>query len=207
MTLSGFNWNSGKAAMMGSFMSYLQTQINDEFFDFDNPILPVKLPGYGVTEKGLYNMGVTAFDEFLGYRYAYSGYSGYSGVSGESGYSAWFSGWSGRVPAYGRKNQTLVEISAWDDESVHSNAVGKIRQMRDKIVYLLYNAGRVDDDGHLILPAMKIYDYGMTPAREVGVIEVDPADNAINEKQLIDPINQNIKVYRILVRLFWYEYM
>jgi hypothetical protein len=182
MTLPvGFEWSSGKSALMGSLADYLTTQIPDEDFDFDNPILPVKLPGYGVTEKGLFNLGAYAFDNFLGYK--------------------------GGDPLYGRKDQTLVEISAWDDETVHPNAVGKVRQMRDKIVYVLLNAGRINDAGAAVLPPIKLYNYATSPKTEVGVIELDPADNSINEKFTIDPVNQNLKAYKLLIRLFWYEYL
>ena len=176
-----FKWNSGKSALMGSLADYLTTNITDEFFDFDNPILPVKLPGYGITEKGLYNLGVFAFDNFLGYK--------------------------GGEALYGRKDQTLIEISAWDDESKHPDAVGKVRQMRDKIIYLFLNAGRYTDDGVEILPPIKLYDYSTAPKTEIGIIELDPADNSINEKQVIDPINQNLKAYKLLIRIFWYEYL
>jgi len=54
---------------------------------------------------------------------------------------------------------------------------------------------------------MMIYDYTQPTPVEIGVMVMDPADNAINEQFVIDPINQNIKTYRILVRLFWYEYI
>jgi hypothetical protein len=182
MTLpTDFKWNSGKQALMGSLAEYFTAQITDETFDFDNPIIPVKLPSYGVVEKGLYNQGVMAFDNLLGYR------------NGQ--------------PLYGRRDQTLIEISAWDDVSIHSDAAGKVRQMRDKIVYVLYNAGREDDSGVLVLPPIKLYNYYATPKVEIGVIELDPSDNSINEKFVVDPINQNIKVYKLLVRLFWYEYL
>jgi len=187
----GFKWNAGKSALMGSLYAYLAEQIPDEFFDFDNPILPTKLPGYGIVEKGLYNLGTYALDDFLGYKVGFSGYSGLSGL----------------VPLYGRKDQTLVEISSWDDESIHPEAVGKVRQMRDKIVYVLYNAGRVDDSGNFVLPPIKIYDYFTNPKTEIGVIYLDPSDNAINEKFVVDPINQNIKSYKLLVRIYWYEYI
>ena len=177
----GFKWTSGKNAMIGSFADYLKTQITDENFEFDNPILPVKLPGYGVVEMGLYNLGVHAFDNLLG-------------LKADGSY------------LYGRKNQTLVEISAWDDETLHPDAVGKVRQMRDKIVYVLYNAGRTDDNGNFILPPMKVYNYFVNPKVEIGVITLDDSDNAINEKFIIDPSNQNLKCYKLIVRLFWFEY-
>jgi len=177
-----FKWTSGKSAMMGSLYDYLRTQITDENFEFDNPILPVKLPGYGVTELGLYNLGVFSFDNLLG-------------TKPDGNY------------LYGRKNQTLIEIGAWDDETIHPNAVGKVRQMRDKIVYVLYNAGRVDDNGDFVLPPIKVYDYFANPKVEIGLIELDPADNAINEKFIVDPNSQNIKCYKMILRLFWYEYL
>jgi len=176
-----FKWASGKSALMGSLADYFITQIPDETFDFDNPILPVKLPAYGFTEKGLFNRGVMAFDNLLGYK--------------------------NTKPVYGRQDQTLIEISAWDDQTLHPGAVGKVRQMRDKIVYVLYNAGRMNDSGALVLPPIKLYDYSQSPKKEIGVIELDSSDNAINEKLVIDPINQNIKIYRMLCRMFWWEYL
>ena len=178
---ANFRWTSGKAAMLGSFNKYMQTQIPDENFDFDSPVLPANMPGYGIMEKGLYNLGAVAFEHLIGYK------------DGD--------------PVYARKNQTLVEISAWDNETLHSNAVDRVRVMRDKVVYVLYNAGRTNDSGAFILPPMKIYDYTKVVPEEIGVMVMDPADNAINEQFVIDPINQNIKTYRILVRLFWYEYI
>ena len=177
----GFKWTSGKAAFMGSLNEYLITNITDEYFDFDNPMLPVKLPGYGVTEKGLYNIAPVAFEHFMGYK------------DGQ--------------PLYGRRNQTLIEISAWDDETVHSNAVGKVREMRDKVVYVLYNAGRVNDIGSYVLPPIKLYNYNVNPKVEIGLITLDNNDNSINEKFLVDPGSSNIKIYKLLVRMFWYEYL
>jgi len=181
MTMSGFKWGSGKNAFMGSLADYLTTQIPDEFFDFDNPILPVKLPGYGVTEVGLFNLQPIAFEHFLGYK--------------------------NDTAVYGKKNQTLVEITAWDDVTKHSDASGKVRQMRDKIVWMLYNAGRRNEDGSFILPIIKMYDYYQSPKKETGVIWFDDSDNAINEKFIVDPVNQNIKIYKVLVRMFWFEYL
>lgn len=178
---TNFKWASGKSALMGSLAEYLVTHIPDESFEFDNPILPLKLPSYGVTEKGLYNLGSIAMDDFLGYKEDKA--------------------------LYGKRNQTLIEISAWDDETVNPQAVGKVRQMRDKIVYLLYNAGRQDENGLEILPPIRLYNYYESPKKRIGIVVLDPADNSINEKFVIDPINQNIKVYRLLIRMFWYEYL
>lgn len=181
MTMSGFKWGSGKNAFMGSLSEYLITQIPDEFFDFDNPILPVKLPGYGVIELGLFNLGPMAMGNYVGMK--------------------------DNEPVYGRKNQTLVEISAWDDVTKHSDAAGKVRQMRDKVIWMLYNAGRRNEDGSVILPPIKMYDYYQEPKVETGVIWLDDSDNAINEKFMVDPVSQNIKVYKMLIRLFWIEYL
>jgi len=178
---TNFKWSSGKNALIGSLADYLITQIPDETFDFDNPMLPLKLPSYGVAEVGLFNLSPIAFEHFMGYKNG--------------------------LPLYGRKNQTLMEISAWDDVSLHSNAVGKVRQMRDKVVYLLYNAGRVNDVGVFVLPPIKLKDYSGVSPVEIGVIELDIADNSINEKFIVDPINQNIKMYKLLVRMNWYEYL
>ncbi len=178
---ANFKWDSGKGAFFGSLASWLTTNITDEYFDFDNPILPIKLPGYGVTEVGLFNLAPIAMEHFVGYK------------DGEA--------------QYAKKNQTLVEITAWDDVTKHSNASGKVRQMRDKVIWALYNAGRKDDAGTLVLPAIKLYDYFQTPIKEMGVIQLDDSDNAINEKFIVDPVNQNIKMYKMLIRMFWYEYL
>lgn len=176
-----FKWTSGKNAFMGSLAEWLTTQITDEYFDFDNPIQPLKLPGYGVTEVGLFNLAPIAMGHFLGYK--------------------------NDVALYGRKNQTLVEISAWDDVTQHSNASAKVRQMRDKVIWALYNAGKESDSGGVVLPPIKLYDYYHTPKVEIGVITLDDSDNTINEKFIVDPVNQNIKIYKLLIRLFWYEYL
>jgi hypothetical protein len=165
---------------MGSLADWFTTQIPDETWNFDNPILPLSFPSYGMMEVGLYNLGAIAIDDMLG-----------QSASG--------------VVKRGRRNQTLVEISCWDDGSVHADAVGKVRQMRDKVVYALLNAGRRNDAGVEILPSIKLYDYTTNPKTAMGIIQLDDADNAINEKFVSDPQSLNIKAYKLMVRVYWYE--
>ena len=40
---------------------------------------------------------------------------------------------------------------------------------------------------------------------QIGIIEVDRQSNAINEKFIVDPSNQNVKRYVLIVRIFWLE--
>lgn len=175
-----FRWSSGKSAFMGSLSEWLITQIPGENFEFDNPIIPAAMPGYGVVEVGLFNQGALAMDDFVGF---------------------------GAYGKYARRNQTLVEITAWDDVDKHPDASGKVRQMRDKVIWSLYNAGRDDGAGGFVAPIIKMYDYYAMPTKvQSGVIILDPSDNAINEKFVIDPISQNIKMYKMLIRFFYFEY-
>lgn len=201
----GWKWGSGKSSFMGSLSEWLTTQIPGETFEFDNPILPASMPAYGVVEVGLFNIGAQAMGDFVG-NYYDEWTSGYSGVSGASGWEV-TSGYSGVREKFARRNQTLVEITAWDDVTRHSDASGKVRQMRDKVIWSLYNAGRDDGAGGFVAPIIKMYDYYQTPKKQTGVIILDPSDNAINEKFVVDPVNQNIKMYRMLIRFFYFEYI
>ena len=98
-------------------------------------------------------------------------------------------------PVYGSRNQTLIEISCVaTDGELFTGATNKVRNLRDRVVHAL-NA--------VIIP---LRDYSKQSAPQVGIIEVDPESNSINEKFLVDPSNQNIKRYVIIVRVFWTEF-
>lgn len=98
-------------------------------------------------------------------------------------------------PILGIRNQTLIEISCIDQDSDnYTAATQKVRKLRDRVVNALYTEP---------IP-LRNYDDLSTP--QIGIIELDLASNAINEKFLIDPANQNLKRYVLLIRVFWNEY-
>jgi len=99
-------------------------------------------------------------------------------------------------PIFGIRNQTLIEISCIDQDSeTYTSATQKVRKLRDRVVNALYVE---------TIP-LRNYDDPLTP--QIGIIELDSASNAINEKFLIDPANQNLKRYVLLVRVFWMEFI
>lgn len=103
-------------------------------------------------------------------------------------------GFDGNEPIYGTKNQTLVEIICTDQDSLdYSEATKMVRNLRDRVVGLF---------GTQQIP---LVDYGNPSKPQIGYLWLDNSSNAINEKLLIDPQNQNLKRYVLLVRIFWME--
>ena len=103
-------------------------------------------------------------------------------------------GFDGDEPLYGTKNQTLVEITCMDqDSTVYTSAANKVRNLRDRVIGAL-------SDNHIPL-----VDYSHPHKPVIGYLWVDNNSNAINEKFLVDPQNQNLKRYVLLVRIFWLE--
>jgi hypothetical protein len=103
-------------------------------------------------------------------------------------------GFDGSEPIYGTKNQTLIEIVCTDQDSVgYSSATNKVRNLRDRVM------------GALQTHQIPLVDYSHPNKPRIGYIWVDNASNAINEKLLVDPQNQNLKRYVLLVRIFWME--
>lgn len=103
-------------------------------------------------------------------------------------------GFDGEDPIYGTKNQTLIEIICTDQDNLnYSAATNKVRNLRDRVVEAL-------SEGHIPL-----IDYGNPSKPVIGYLWVDGNSNSINEKLLVDPQNQNLKRYVLLVRIFWME--
>jgi len=103
-------------------------------------------------------------------------------------------GFDGNDPIYGTKNQTLIEIVCTDQDSTsYSAATNTVRNLRDRVIDAL-------SEGH-----MPLVDYSHPGKPEIGYLWVDNSSNAINEKFLVDPQNQNMKRYVLLVRIFWLE--
>jgi hypothetical protein len=149
---------------------------------FGYPLAALLFPSISVTDVGLFTPGERAFDRLLG-----------TDADGN-----WIKG---------TRNQTLIEINCWaKDTAETANAEQVVRELRDLVMYALLNAGdsKADESG-LAVPSILLKDYydDMTPT--VGVIYVDRASNAINEKFIVDQADQQIKRYRILARIFWDE--
>jgi hypothetical protein len=194
---SDFKASSGKQNVVSSINEWLMEVVrggqtdqsallpgNDFYWAFDFPLAPLKMPAIGVSEVGLFDIGARAFDENL---------VGFT----EDG-----------KPIRAVRNQTLVEINCWAQDSDNfGGATKKVREMRDRIVYALEFAGtRTDNDEAFILPPMQLKDYSQPDAPIVGILMLDPTGNAINEKFLIDPVVNQLKRYKLLVRFLYDEY-
>jgi len=192
---SGFHHQTGKEAMLASLNDYLVANIDGGqvggtslgigktfFFEFDNPIAPMQFPGITTAEVGLFNLGDFAFDDNL------------------LGFDS-----SGK-PIKGVKNQTLIEINCWDSLDKSASATKNVRNLRDKVIFALVNAGKINEDTGLpILPKIDLKAIDELGSPVVGQIVIDPSANAINERFLIDPVNQQIRRIKLLVRVFWFE--
>lgn len=140
----------------------------DFYWLFDYPIAPLTTPAISITEIGLFNTGEMAFERLVGF--------------------------DGDEPVYGTRNQTLIELICYDqDSTTYAGATNKVRNLRDRVIEAL-------TVGHIPL-----VDYGNPNKPTIGYLWVDSNSNAINEKLLVDPQNQNWKRYVLLVRIFWME--
>ena len=191
------NLTSGKQNLMASLNEWLTTIVRggkeddgsllasqDFYWFFDYPIAPQRFPSVAISEVGLFDLGKRAFDENL---------VGFT----EDG-----------KPIHAVRNQTLVEVSCWHQDSDNfGGATKKVRELRDRIVYALEFAGTMNEkeDG-FIIPPIKLIDFYQESKPVIGIIRLDPNGNAINEKFLIDPINQQLKRYKLLIRLSYDEY-
>ena len=195
---SGYLANSGKQNLMCSFNMWLMSVIeggqtndqidltvgNDFYWAFDYPLAPLKMPSVATSEIGLFNLGARAFDENL------------IGFTAEG------------KPIRAVRNQTLIEINCWAQDSDNfGGATKKVRELRDRIAYALQFAGtRTDDESAFVIPPMQMRDYSKPGAPVIGMLMLDPAGNAINEKFLIDPVVNQLKRYKLLVRVLYDEY-
>ena len=193
---SSFVPGSGKTQMLASLNRFLITEIGGgEVHDgisktlpggktfwwfFDYPISAQLYPSISVADIGLFNQGERAFDRVLGH----------DKTTGK--------------PIKGARNQTLVEINCWaKDTADQSDATKVVRQLRDKVNYVLVNAGEKDEDTNLfVVPPIYLKDQSDVV---VGIVTLDRNANAINEKFIVDMADQNVKRYRLLVRVFWDE--
>jgi len=160
------------------------TGSNTFFWLFDYPLSGLVFPSISITEVGLFNRAPIAFDRLLE-------------IDKTTGKAI-----------KGDINQTLIEINCWaKDIATKADATKVVREFRDKINYLLKNAGEIDEDnpGQFIVPPIALKDFSQPSPPVLGKIRVDNADNSIDEKYLVDEVDQNVKRYRLLVRIFWYE--
>lgn len=195
---SDFKASSGKENFMSSLNTWLAGVIrggqldgtsilqegNDFYWKFDYPLAPNVMPSIGVSEIGLFDLGKRAMDDNL---------VGFT----EEGKA---------IRAV--RNQTLVEINCWATDSDNfGGATKKVRELRDRVVYALEFAGTLDDEEDtFIIPPIKLYDFSQIDKPVVGIILLDPSGNSINEKFLIDPITNQLKRYKLLVRFLYDEY-
>jgi hypothetical protein len=194
---ANFKASSGKQNLMASINTWLMDVVrggqtdsgdlltgNDFYWAFDYPLAPQKMPAIGISEIGLFDLGARAFDSNL---------VGFT----EDG-----------KPINAVRNQTLIEINCWaQDSDDFGGATKKVRELRDRVVYALEFAGtRTENEEAFIIPPIQLKDYSKTDKPVVGIIMLDPSGNDINEKFLIDPVVNQLKRYKLLVRFLYDEY-
>ena len=106
------------------------------------------------------------------------------------------------------QNQTLIEISCYDQDSDDfGGATKKVYELRDRLIYAIEFAGTLNnnEDGYII-PHIKLLEYSQDSKPTIGTIYLDKTGNAINEKFLIDPVTNQIKRYKLLIRFLYDEY-
>ncbi len=197
---SGFIHPTGKQNVISSINQFLIDEIGggevydgiatvlpggkDFFWFFDYPLTGLLFPSIVTTEVGLFSQAPIALDRVLAF----------DKVTGK--------------PIKGERDQTLIEINCWAKNTPEQGDATKvIRILRDKVRYVLQNAGEIDEDnpGQFIVPPIDLKDFSQVVPPVVGKIRVDTADNAIDEKYIVDADKQEIKRYRLLVRIFWFE--
>lgn len=192
-----FKASSGKQNFMSSLNAWLLDIVrggqldpnnllvgNDFYWAFNYPLAPLQMPAVGVSEIGLFDLGAWAFDGNL------------AGFTPDG------------TPIRAVQNQTLVEINCWaQDSDDFGGATKKVYELRDRIALALEFAGTMNDkeDG-FIIPPIKLIDFSQPGKPVMGVIRLDPSGNAINEKFLIDPVTNQLKRYKLLVRFLYVEY-
>ena len=196
---SNFSHPTGKQSVISSINQFLVDEIGGGlvydgitttlpggstfFWFFDYPLSGLLFPSISTMEVGLFSKSPMALDRLLGF----------DKVTGK--------------PIKGERDQTLIEINCWaKDTAAQADSTKVIRELRDKVRYVLQNAGEIDEDnpGQFIVPPIDLKDFSQGVPPVVGKIRVDTADNAIDEKYIVDAGNQEIKRYRLLVRIFWF---
>ena len=97
---------------------------------------------------------------------------------------------------FGRKNQTLIEVTCHEkDSSEVTNATQTVYNLRDRVIQALN------------VECIELRDYANFPSNPpiIGSIFFDQDSNAINEKLIVDPQNQEYKRYVLIIRVFWIE--
>ncbi|MEQ1678741.1 MAG: hypothetical protein ABL876_18740, partial [Chitinophagaceae bacterium] len=191
-----FKAESGKHNLMSSLNLWLTdivrggqldqaelTPDHDFYWAFNSALAPLKMPAVAVQEIGLFDVGKRAFDGNL---------VGFT-EDGE--------------PIRAVQNQTLVEINCWaQDSDTFGGATKKVYELRDRLVYALEFAGTMTrKDDAFIIPPIKLRDFSKEDKPVIGIIRIDPNGNAINEKFLIDPVTNQLKNYKLLVRFLYDE--
>ena len=154
------------------------------FWFFDYPLSGLLFPSISTTEVGLFSKAPIALDRVIDF----------DKITG--------------LPIKGERNQTLIEINCWEkDTPTKADATKVVREFRDRLNYVLKNAGEIDEanPGQFIVPPIDLKDFNQPSPPVVGKVQLDLADNAIDEKFIVDAVDQNIKRYKLLVRVFWFE--
>lgn len=105
-----------------------------------------------------------------------------------------------------RRQQTILEIKLWADETQDAGATRTVIQLRDRLMYALMNAGRTTASG-LVMPAIPIYDHAAGDLSTVqGYVRIPWGKTSTTSERLDTAAdNPRLKVYRILQRVEWHE--
>jgi len=198
-SVHSFTVASGKQIAMTSFNKYLVGNVGGgEVHDglaaalstgklfwwlFGYPLSALMFPSISVVEVGLFSPDETALGRIIG-------------MDRNTG-----------LPIKGSRNQTLIEINCWaKDTAERSDAEKVVRDLRDRVMYVLQNAGEWDEkNDELLFPSIALRDYSKDNPPKIGFIRLDRRANSVTERFIVDPVDQNIKRYRLLVRVFWDE--
>jgi hypothetical protein len=155
----------------------------DFWFFFGYPITTLMFPSISISEVGLFTPGERGLGRVLA-------------IDSTTG-----------LPIKGSRNQTLIELDCWaKDTAAKSDAEKVVRELRDQVMYVLMNAGEFDVAIHeLVVRPIELRDYSQNSPPLIGYIKIDRSPNSITERFIVDQVDQNIKRYRMLVRVFWDE--
>lgn len=190
---------SGKFSVITSFNIWISEQLTDGeihngfsttlpmgktfWIHFGYPLSALMFPSVSISEIGLFTPGESAIGRVLS-------------IDPTTG-----------QPIKGIRNQTLMEINCWaKDTTSLANAEKVVRELRDQIMYSLLNAGEWDEVADdFVVPPILLKDYSDPMPPTVGVISLDKESNSINERFLVDAVDANVKRYKLLVRITWFE--
>lgn len=116
----------------------------------------------------------------------------------------------GGVDYRGRAAQTLIEIGILADVKVLSDAEARIQRVRDTLTHCLLLAGRKNAAGVDILPPIRILNFAASstaPPDTDNYIRRVRDSTWLTESDMLDPAHPEIRGWRGVTRIEWWEFM